>query len=264
MVYKIQTELTKFWANFDFGKPPYIHPSDQATRMLAEEDFLSGIIDLDTFVDSADYGKKKSTLLHDHLLPSPFAGDLRRGDIFLLLLNPGFNIGDYFGERQPTFRRALRATLDQKLEEEEFPFMWLNPELSFHPGFVWWHKKLGGLIQMLADQWNSSHYEASRRLSRRLVGLELFPYHSQSFDNKHLNKKLRSMEVMLNYVSGLSKRALSGEVFITVMRKPKEWNLQQCDCVHVFSPGAARGAHLTPHSDAGQKIIDFIYRIPRE
>jgi hypothetical protein len=117
---------------------------------------------------------------------------------------------------------------------------------------------------MLANQWNSSHYEASRRLSRRLVGLELFPYHSQSFDNKHLNKKLPSMEVMLNYVSGLSNRALSGEVFITVMRKPKEWNLQQCDCVHVFLPGAARGAHLTPHSGASQKIIDFIYRIPRE
>jgi hypothetical protein len=63
MAYKIQTDLTEFWANFDFDKPPYIHPSDQATRMLAEEDFLSGIIDLDTFVDSADYGKKKSTLL---------------------------------------------------------------------------------------------------------------------------------------------------------------------------------------------------------
>ena len=255
--------LTEFWAKFDFDSAPYIHPSDRATGILAERDFLSKVIDLDTFVRSDHYGTN-STLLHPHLLPSPFAGDLHRGDVFVLMLNPGFNVGDYFGERQPSFRRALRATLDQKLEDEEFPFMWLNPELSFHPGFGWWWgKKLRGLIERLAGQWNSSHYEASKRLSRRFVGLELFPYHSQSFDPKHISKKLPSMEVMLDYVKSLGKRAQSGEVFISVMRKSTVWNLPECDCVHVFSPGAARGAHLSPDTDAGQKIIDFINRNPK-
>jgi hypothetical protein len=256
--------LIEFWANFDFDKPPYIHPTDQATRKLTERDFLCGVTDIDTFARSDYYGKK-STLLHGHLLPSPFAGDLRRGDIFVLMLNPGFGIGDYFGECQPSFRRALRATLDQRLESEEFPFMWLNPELSFHPGFGWWWgKKLRSLIERLASRWNLSHYEASSRLSRRFVGLELFPYHSQSFDPKHIDKNLPSMQVMLDYVKDLGKRAQSGEAFVTVMRRSAVWNLPKCDCVHVFSRGAARGAHLTPDADAGRKIVEFIDRNPRD
>jgi len=241
--------LTELWSNFEFDGPPYIHHLDQETEKLSEGDFLAEVTDLDSFVRSEYYGKK-SKLLHSHLLPSPFAGDLRKGDIFVLMLNPGFAVGDYLGERQPSFKRALRATLDQKLENEAFPFMWLNPELSFHPGFEWWGKKLRGLIGRLASEWRLTYYEASKRLSRRFVGLELFPYHSQSFDPKYLRKDLPTIRVMRDYVRELGKRAQSGEVCVTVMRSAREWGLPDCDWVHVFAPSEARGAHLTP-DDAG-------------
>lgn len=263
MIVDSRVSLTEFWANFNFDRPPYIHPEDQTAGQLNERDFLKDVTDLKTFAQSNYYGEK-SNLIHSHLLPSPFAGDLGKGDIFILMLNPGFSVGDYYGERQQRFRRALQATLNQNLYDEEFPFIWLNPELSFHPGFVWWSGKLESLIVSLRKKWGVTYFEASKRLSHRLCGLELFPYHSQSFEDKHVNKQLPSLQIMQSYAKTLATRAQAGKVQIIVTRRAKEWGLPKCDNICTLSSGQARAAHLTPNTQAGKAIESFIERNPRE
>lgn len=248
--------LKTFWNKFDFETAPFIHPNDK--KHLTAERFLPEVTDLDTFVRSQHYGKKESKLLHSHLLPSPFAGDLSGAKVFILMLNPGFSIGDYFGERQCAFKRALKATLDQQLQNEDFPFMWLNPELSFHPGFRYWSGKLRGLIEEFGKRHNVTHYEASKTLSKRICCIELFPYHSQTFDQKFFKIQLESIKLAKNYVCDLAERAQSGEVFIVVMRGAKIWNLPVCQNIYTFAAGEAQGAHLTPDSKVGRRLMQFI------
>lgn len=73
----------------------------------------------------------------------PYVGDLHRADIFLLHLSPGFHFTDYYAEWEvPTFRRRLIRNLRQELDGLEFPFVFLDPEFCWHPGFRWWEEKL--------------------------------------------------------------------------------------------------------------------------
>jgi hypothetical protein len=251
--------LVDFWKAFDTSRPPYIHPDDRA--LLQPDDFVRSIVDHDTFILSDQYGQQRSKLLHDHLLPSPFAGDLATADIFVLMLNPGFVINEYYGEAQPSFRQRLRKTLHQHLTGEEFPFIWLDPALCFHPGFLFWERKLRDVVKRVGNGVN--YLEASKRLSQRMATIELFPYHSQSFDPTLINRHLPSSQAALSFVTQVAGRAKKGKALIIVTRGAATWGLPLGENIVTFSGGHARGAHLTSNTRAGQAMAAFIDRNPR-
>jgi hypothetical protein len=115
-------------------------------------------------------------------------------EIVILLLNPGFGFTDYYGEyRMAGFRRRLEETIRQSLNSQPFPFLWLDPELCWHGGFVWWEKKLRQVLTEIARVYfDKSYRRAMRDLSHRLACVELIPYHSINFGGHSLESQLPS------------------------------------------------------------------------
>ena len=88
-------------------------------------------MDFAAYVSGPRFGNHNDFRFELSLVPVPYAGDLSRSDIFLLQLNPGFNLVDYYGEsRMAGFRARLRRNLYQELDGVEFPFPFLGSRLN--------------------------------------------------------------------------------------------------------------------------------------
>ena len=75
-----------------------------------------------------DFGVPGDTRFHLGLVPAPFAGDIGRAKVIVLLLNPGPEPDDYFGEHKvPGFRDRLICNLRQDFSRTECPFVYLDP-----------------------------------------------------------------------------------------------------------------------------------------
>ncbi len=136
-------DLIEFWREISVTRPPFAHPRDLAVLEKYPRKIDIEPKDFDSFVASAQFGDFKDHRLHLSLVPQPYAGNLEQADIFVLLLNPGVEYTDYYGEyRQKEFRQCLVDNLRQQNSDEEFPFLWLNPEFCWHCGFMWWEEKL--------------------------------------------------------------------------------------------------------------------------
>ena len=103
-------------------------------------------LDWDSYIASDDYGGKTNKRLHLGLYPQPYIGDVTNASIYILLLNPGLGPIDYYSETgengSENFRAALRNNLKQNFEDNEYPFMFLDPQFSWHSGYTWWHERL--------------------------------------------------------------------------------------------------------------------------
>ena len=112
----------------------------------------------------------------------PFAGDIEKARVIVLLLNPGLEPDDYFAEyRVPGFRDRLICSLRQDFSRTEHPFVSLDPAISWHSGYRWWHGKFQSVMASLAKEWNVSYADARRHFSKILGCVELVPYHSVSY-----------------------------------------------------------------------------------
>jgi hypothetical protein len=122
-------------------------------------------------------GPDPKSKLHLGLLPQPWCGDLESAKVFILLLNPGLNPGDYFGEYQvPKYKEALIETL-RSTYSAEYPF--LDPQFCWHPGAHYWRKRLDWLVRALVEQKKEDSYlRALSRVAREVCALQLVPYHS--------------------------------------------------------------------------------------
>ncbi len=256
--------LTRFWSDFaPRGGSPYIHPDD--TDLFLKKGH--GILDLRSanfrqFVRSERFGNFADKQFHLSLLPVPYAGDLRRADIFVLLLNPGFNFVDYYAEYESRqFRSRLLQNLRQENHKAKFPFLYLDPSFCWHSGFVWWERKLREVGKILAKQkYEGSYLAALEELSRRVAAIELVPYHSTSFgDHKLVELGLPSSVAAQSFVKGsLLPRAAAGEVTIIVTRRPRDWGLdtkRKRRGVVCYRGGLTRGASLGPKTSGGQAIL---------
>lgn len=258
--------LTRFWRDFaPRNGSPHIHPGD--ADLLLKKD--RGILDLPRanfrqFVRGERFGNFSDRQFHLSLLPVPYAGDLRRADIFILLLNPGFNFVDYYAEYESRqFRSRLLQNLRQKNHQAKFPFpfLYLDPSFCWHSGFMWWERKFREVGKILADQkYEGSYLAALEELSRRVAAIELVPYHSTSFgDHKLVELGLPSSVAAQNFVkASLLPRAAAGEATIIVTRRPRDWGLdtkRKRRGVVCYRGGLTRGASLGPKTSGGQVIL---------
>src|ERR1700722_8764281 len=208
----MSNELIEFWRRCDLTRAMLYHPEDEPhLRHRFGDSFDVNPRNLDEFLQSERFGKFDDSRFHLSLVPVPYQGNLEQADIFILLLNPGFEYADYWAEsRSLEFRQRLRINLLQEFEGIDFPFVCLDPEFCWHPGFRWWERKLRDVITRIAEKKfytsKTRYLDALRSLSQRLAAIELIPYHSQSFRAHSLLRTLPSVAVARPYVRKTAKR----------------------------------------------------------
>ncbi|HZV90194.1 MAG TPA: hypothetical protein VFF95_21770 [Candidatus Binatus sp.] len=259
--------LAGYWSDFldNCRQPPYIHPKDVDDEWL--KDYLEGNQNLrdplsfNAFLESPRFDPKDE-LFHFSLLPVPYAGDLEKADVFILLLNPSLAPSDYYGEYEhQAFRRALQQSLEQDFRDVEYPFLYLNPLFCWHHAYRWWEAKLRDIVQAVAEeQHRGSYLAALKAVSRRVVAIDLVPYHSAHFSGGSRMINLPSAEAARDWVHRCpAVRAKEGEAVIVVARQCRVWGLEEIeDRIVCYNKSEARAAHLTSNSRGGEAILKHL------
>jgi hypothetical protein len=248
-------DLISCWRSCNLTAPPYLFPDD--VSRMANSDFKV-FQSFDGYVASKEFGLSSDTSLHAGLLPLPFVGNLENASVFILMLNPGLSAGDYFAEQNsPEFRNTCIRNLRQENGNDDYPFVFLNPQFAWHPGFGYWHKKLDDIIEKLARQSGMAYQEAMSKLAKNLTCLELIPYHSKSFGSAPLLNILPSVSVMLSFVHEiLIPKAEDDKVVIIATRSVKNWRLPEHENIITYEGGETRSAHLSLTSRGGVAIAN--------
>lgn len=249
-------DLVQFWKDWkrsQRSKPPFVHPKDRPflQDQLADP---SNRANFDSYIRGQRFSPDCKSL-HLSLFPVPYAGDLERATVIVLLLNPGFKYSDYWEEEIPEFRERLERNLHQKFNKsEEFPFMFLDPKFCWSSGFQWWERKLRDVIRKIAEANSKSYSEALSILSRQLACVELFPYHSSSFRGLKHFKQLPSVTVARCFARNLAANFREKTVIVT--RGKEDWGINENrKGICVYSAGQARGASLSENSKAWPAIM---------
>ena len=253
------SELIDFWRLCELGKPPFAHPEDWPVLRKRPNLIDDESTNFETFVSGLRFEDFKKSRLRLSLLPSPYCGNLRTGDVFILQLNPGFSLVDYHAETcMPNFRRRLERMLRQDFEGIDFPFVFLDPEFCWHSGFSWWENRLRDVIGAIARaKFDGRYVEALRSLSKRLVALELVPYHSSSFAAHSLLEKLPSCRTMKRFAQQLlAETEACGDKTIIGTRQTAAWGLSERPPNVICYKGVeTRGARLECSSRGGKAIL---------
>jgi len=192
----------------------------------------------------------------------PFAGDLANADIFILLLNPGFETADYVaGGLGSTLRTACADTIRQRVSDFAFPFIFLDPQFCWSGGYRWWEGKLRGVLAEFARLRCISYFKALKAMSRRIAVLEYFPYSSNS--GPEGLRELPSSTAARAYVHEVVlPRARKGELTLVVTRQANAWGItSEYDNgrnIIVYGGGETRAAHLSTGSRGGQAILNCL------
>jgi hypothetical protein len=251
--------LIDFWRQCKLNKPPFAHPDDlpflQRDSRWVEDDAAA----FDAYIAGQRFANSDDNRLHLSLLPVPYVGNLRKAEIVILLLNPGFSYGDYWAESHgPGFRDRAVENLHQSFEGNEFPFMFLDPKFCWNGGFIWWEKKLRKVIQEIAaNKFDGNYRDGLRSLSSKLACVELFPYHSLSFGEHRLINRLPSVGAARQFVrEKLIPDARAGKRTVIVTRQVKAWKVEAGVSNLIIYEGAhTRGASLSPDSSGGKAIL---------
>lgn len=258
--------LSRYWSDFfrRCRQPPYIHRRDaecfDARYWRRKPPYVRERLDFRGFINSQRLDPRDAHF-HFSLLPAPYVGNLGKADVFILLLNPGFSPGDYFGEYERTdFKKALKQNLKQDLSGVECPFLFLDPQFCWHPGYRWWERKLGKIVQAVADvQHKGDYLPALKAVSQRIASIELVPYHSRKFRAGQLAERLKSARAARAWVNDyLVPLARKGKIVIVATYK---WHLKNHrNSVVCVKKGAARGFPLTPKTKAGKLILERLLK----
>lgn len=173
------------WVNVP-RQPPYALPCELETLRRYNEEHLD-----------------ERHRLQLNVLPEPFIGT-KTAPVVLLNLNPGFDERDPEDHKRKDFQAVLRANYEHC--DSEFPFYSLDPRFE-NGGRTWWEKKLKPLIDVCGR----------KQVSRSLLCIEFFPYHSRRFGNGTF--RVPSQE----YGFHLARLAIDRGAVIIIMRGRTRW-----------------------------------------
>lgn len=292
-IYKTDEEnLIKFWNDFSdlklkqsFDDKEYIHPKD---KKIIDKLNKIECKNIDLYLNNSNnyaINPKYDSYIHSKLLPSPYCGDLRNAKVFILFLNPGFEESNYIDENNNDVIEAVKGTVAQNFENKifdsykQFSF---NPLFSNTDGAHWIRKKFDGIIKKFSQDTDKDYIEARKIFANNIAMLELFPYHSRTFNlNKETLNKLDSCKLMKKYVDSLKLRAENNEILLICLRSASRWGLSAPDKdefksvaakkdtefeqwvrnnknLIVYPPSYSRSASLSPASVGGRAIVHFL------
>jgi len=253
--------LISSWRKLDFSQPPFVLAGDRGKipgRLLGK--FTS----YKDFYQSSYFGTRKSkTLLHLGLTPVPYSGNLFEAKIYLLMLNPGFSAHDYLSEeKDDSFKRALQDSLRQENQSPEYPMSKLNPQFSWHGGFIYWTTKLNDVLQNLVAQKGIDYRQALSIVSKNLCIIQCLPYHSSKFGlSEKVIQSLESTRLIKQFVIEHILPSTEGDnpKTLIVLRKNSFWGVKESNPnIIVYNEREARAAHLSKTSRGGKKIAEAL------
>jgi hypothetical protein len=195
--------------------------------------------------------------LHLGLIPIPYFGDLNEATAFILMLNPGFGSGDYYGEyKVPALRAAMVSNLRQE-PGRQYPLLSLNPEFSWHSGAHYWRPRLHWLALAIAQQKGTTYLDALSTVARRVCILQLVPYHSTAFALPgRILSQLESPDLAKTFVHDhiLTK----SDVLILVTRQSRYWSLPERANIVTYEGSETRAALLSQRTRGGQALAKHL------
>ena len=153
-----------------------------------------------------------------NVLPEPFIGT-ETAPVVLLNLNPGFAAPDPADHERQDFQSLLRNNYRHSCSE--FPFYSLDPHFE-NGGRKWWEEKLKPLIDVCGQ----------KAVSRSLLCIEFFPYHSRRFGNRSF--RVPSQQ----YGFHLARLAIDRGAVVIVMRGRSLWT-KEIPELKTYSPMCA-------------------------
>jgi len=249
--------LITSWQQCRLKAPPYLFPDDHILRKPEARSYIAKHRTFEKFIASRDFDPARGHKLQLGLLPVPYVGNLQQASVFILMLNPGFDLGDYFAEQvSPALHATLIRNLHQTNDSDQFPFWCLDPQFAWTGGFQYWRPRLDPIITRLAEQKHLSYPKALEHVAQAVACIELIPYHSMSFKLRaQFSRQLASRSKVIEYVADvLVPRARNGEVVIVAARGGATWNLPQHENIVVYEKSETRSAHLSLKSWGGKLI----------
>jgi hypothetical protein len=237
----------EFWDKIKLCGQPYLHPADRRFP------------NLDDFKIS--------------LLPIPFIGNLREAEAIILMLKTGLDDKDVFWEQQPDFRAAVQGNLSQSFIDNDFPFFYLDPRFSQHPGAGYWAEsrknrgkrdlqKLRSVILTLAQRDSVSVAAARAHVARKVTVVQLVPYHSAKLKRRDVHGNLPSVGQARTFVHDLIREKSK---LVIAARSIRQWGFagpHKSECLVVYSPAQGASASLTMLSEGGRALISRLSSCP--
>lgn len=248
-------EFLSTWRDFQPSGPPFVLPGDWEVLRSDRACTSTIVTHLDEYISAPAFGEATDRALHLGLCPLPFIGNPTKASVFILMLNPGLHLSDFFAEQQPEFRNARWANL-----RGESDFMGLDPRFAWTSGFTYWHGKLASVVRGVASRARLEYRNALQHVASSLCVLELVPYHSSSFGlSDRIVSKMASARLARKFVHDvLVPKARDGTALIVVTRQAKGWGLgPDCGAI-IYQNSETRAAHLGDTSRGGRRILDFL------
>ncbi len=254
-------ELINFWKELDIRnlkneQKPFVHPDDEA---IFENNYTT-INNYNDYINNPNF-RPDDNKFHLNLIPIPYIGNIEDAKVYILMLNPGFGILDYFAESNEKVREALIYNLEQNktILDSQYPFIFLNPEFLWHGGGQYWEKRLKDLIDEAQIPSKGPYVKKLSYIAKKIAVLQFIPYHSKSYH--HL--ELKSSEIMLNFVKKeLVKKAQDDKICIICPRGEKYWE-KAADNKKIFvfpDKKQSRASYISKKTFEGnwEKIIGFL------
>jgi len=244
---KEYNELVKFWRDYAKGPAKGIHPKDNIPL-----EKVSPIGNLREYCRPENFrcDMAKNTI-YSGLLPGPFCGDIKNARVYILQLNPGFSLVDFFAESIAVFKQTALEVLRQNTGIMAYPFFLLDPHFCWTGGSEWYYKKFKPLFELFTRQ-GASYFDAGKIMGKKIATLELFPYHSFGFSGNSKLLHIESVRLIKAFVQAISK---DGDKLFIVTRMSKMWGLSKAPNIKIIPPNQARAASLQPYKT---EIFDFL------
>ena len=208
--------------------------------------------------------------LHLNRVPVPYTGNLDTASIFILSLNPGHELVDYYFEfEDENYLRALKSNLVQKDLNCDYPFFPLDPRFSKTGAYSYWFAKFRMTISRLMLKHQITFDEAHSELARKVAVIQLVAYASaDSRPLGNLSRGLSSSRLAKKFVKDhVAPRVRSRKAIAIVLRGLTHWqkalpeDLTETDGLIRYDPKReARSASLSPSSPGGRAIIEWFCR----
>jgi hypothetical protein len=168
------------------NSPPFVAPQDGESLRRADG-LLTGKFELKL-----------------DLLPQPWTGSVNTAEVFVLALNPGFREEDYIDLKNPDYAAQWRLALTF---ETRTPFYLLDPAFRTYGGYLWWHRRLRDLIEVVGLD----------AVAEKVMCVEHFPYKSTSY------RPLGAILPSQAYSFEIVRNAIRQGKEIVVMRSERVW-----------------------------------------
>jgi hypothetical protein len=249
--------LTSVWKEFarSLGDPPYALPED--LEILRE----AGTVSFTTYRHYLRSGLEGTgdPGFHLGLLPQPWFGDPMSASVFLLLLNPGVNPGDYYSEYfVPKYRRALIDNLLLR-PNRKFPLVFMAPEFCWLPGARYFRQRFHWVARELVALAGIAYRKALAVIASEICVMQLVPYHSSAFRmSSGQMSRLTSTRLIKSFV--LESVVPRRDVLVIVTRKIAEWGVPSQRNTILFMRGQARSASISRESEVGRRLVRHLVR----